>query len=63
MEVIVVLDIRAGVATVRLPDTSQKEWSVASLPFGVLPGDRVGVVVEDGDMEMVILPGLAGLRA
>ena len=37
MEVIVVITVEAGVATVRLPDTSLEEWSVASLPEDVRP--------------------------
>lgn len=63
MELIVVLDVQGGVATVRLPDTSVETWSVASLPGGVLPGDRVGVTVQGGDLDLVLLPRLAGLQA
>lgn len=63
MEVITVLEIRQGVATVQLPDTSLEAWSVASLPGGVQSGDRVGVTVNGGDLDLVLLPRLAGLRA
>lgn len=63
MEVITVLEVRAGVATVQLPDTSVEEWSVASLPGGVMPGDRVGVTVDGGDLDVVLLHQLGGLRA
>jgi hypothetical protein len=30
---------------------------------GVRPGDRVGITVTDGDMDMVLLERLDGLRA
>lgn len=63
MEVITVVDIQDRAATVRLPDTSEETWSVASLPPGVLPGDRVGVLAAGGDLEMVLLPRPAGIRA
>lgn len=63
MEVVLVLDVDGQTALVRLPDASEEPWSLASLPRGVQPGDRVGVTVEGGDLEMVLLPRLGGLRA
>lgn len=63
MEVVLVLDVDGQTALVRLPDTSEEPWSLASLPRGVQPGDRVGVTVDVGDLEVVLLPRLGGLRA
>lgn len=63
LEVITVMDIRGNVATVQLPDTSEEEWNLASLPAEVQPGDRVGIRVEGGDLEMTLLPRHAGLQA
>lgn len=63
MEVITVLEVQGSRATVQLPDTSVEEWSVASLPGEVLPGDRLGITVDGGDLDLVLLPRLAGLRA
>lgn len=58
-----VLDVQGGVATVRLPDTSVETWSMASLPGGVLPVDRVGVTMQGSNLDLVLLPRLAGLQA
>lgn len=63
LEVITVMDIRGNVATVQLPDTSEEQWSLASLPAEVQPGDRVGIRVEGGDFEMTLLLRHAGLQA
>lgn len=63
MEVVLVLDVDGQTALVRLPDTSEEPWSLASLPRGVQTGDRVGVMVAGGGLEMVLLPRLSGLRA
>lgn len=60
---VVVLDIQGNVAMVQLPDTSVEEWDMASLPGGVSPGDRLGVTVTGGDLDMVLLPRPRGLRA
>lgn len=62
-EHIMVLDIEDGEAVVRLPDTSEELWSLASLPPGVRPGDTVAVRVIEGDMECWILPRPAGIQA
>lgn len=58
-----VLDIEDGDALVRLPDTSEEIWSLASLPPGVQPGDTVAVRVVNGDMECWILPRSRGMQA
>lgn len=62
-EQILVLAIEDSDALVRLPDTSEDVWRLASLPAGVQPGDVVAVRVIDGDMECWILPRAAGIRA
>ncbi|WP_240319514.1 hypothetical protein [Deinococcus wulumuqiensis] len=62
-EHITVLDIEDGGALVRLLDTSEEIWSLASLPPGVQPGDTVAVRVVDGDMECWILPRSRGMQA
>lgn len=62
-EHITVLDIEDGDALVRLPDTSEEIWSLASLPPGVQQGDTVAVRVVDGDMECWIEPQRGGMRA
>ena len=54
-----VLDIEDGDALVRLPDTSEEIWSLASLP----PGDTVAVRVVNGDMECWVLPRSRGMQA
>ena len=58
-----VLDIEDGDALVRLQDTSEEYWSLASLPPGVQPGDTVAVRVVDGDMECWVLPRSRGMQA
>ena len=58
-----VLDIEDGDALVRLPDTSEEIWPLASLPPGLQSGDTVAVRVVDGDMECWILPRAPGMRA
>lgn len=63
MEIVVVLELAGGLASVRLPDDSIETWALASLPRDVQVGDRVGVTVTAGDLEMVILPRLAGFQA
>ena len=61
-EHIYILGINEDAALVRLPDTSEEVWSLASLPEGVRQGDRVAVRVEGGDLECWIAPE-PGLRA
>lgn len=63
MEVVTVLDVQDNAAQVELPDTSVEVWSLASLPRGVQPGDRVGMTVMDGDLDVVLLERQGGLRA
>lgn len=63
MEVILVLGVTGETALVRLPDTGEEPWPLASLPQGVQPGDRVGVTVEGGTQEVTLLPRLDGLIA
>ena len=62
-EHIIVLDIEDGDALVRLPDTSEEIWSLASLPSGVQAGDTVAVRVVDGDLECWIEPKQGGMQA
>lgn len=62
-EQITVLSLEAGRALVRLPDGSEENWSVASLPPEVQPGDVVAVQVINGDMECWIVPRSVGLKA
>jgi len=62
-EQIVVLAIEDGDALVRLPDTSEDVWRLASLPAGVQAGNVVAVRVVQGDMECWILPRPEGIKA
>jgi hypothetical protein len=63
MEIIVVLGVTGQTARVRLPDTSEEQWPLTSLPQGVQPGDRVGITGEGGTQECHLLPRLGGLMA
>ncbi|MBZ9715386.1 hypothetical protein [Deinococcus multiflagellatus] len=63
LEVIEVLEISGGLASVRLPDTSIEVWPLGLLPVGVEVGDHVGVSVDDGTWTTVLLPRPAGLLA
>ena len=54
--VIMVLELQERVATVRLPDDTLEQWSVASLPEGALEGNRVRLTVTAGDLEVHLLP-------
>ncbi|MBZ9715931.1 hypothetical protein [Deinococcus multiflagellatus] len=62
-EVITVLEISGGLASVRLPDTSIEIWPLGRLPVGVEVDDQVGVTVTDGTWTTALLPGPAGLIA
>jgi len=57
------LEVQEDVATVQMPDTSVEEWSLASLPVEVMSGDCTRVTVDGGDLAVVLLSWLAGLRA
>lgn len=63
IEVIVVKAISTGRATVMLPDASEEDWSLASLPAEVQPGDRVGILVEGGQFEIFLLNQWPALQA
>lgn len=62
-EILVILDVADGAAQVQLPDTSVEVWALTSLPRGVQSGDRVGVTVTGGDVEVELLARVGGLRA
>lgn len=54
--IITVVEIQERVATVILSDGTLEQWSVASLPEGVLEGSRVKLTVTAGDLEVQLLP-------
>ncbi|RJF75569.1 hypothetical protein D3875_00535 [Deinococcus cavernae] len=54
--IITVVEIRERVATVLLPGGALEQWSVASLPEGILEGSRVRLTVTAGDLEVYLLP-------
>lgn len=54
--IITVVELQEGVATVLLPDGTLEQWSVASLPEGVLEGSRVKLTVTAGDLDLELLP-------
>lgn len=54
--IITVVEIQERVATVSLSDGTLEQWSVASLPEGVLEGSRVKLTVTAGDLEVQLLP-------
>lgn len=56
MEIIEVRAIQGERATVILPDTSEEDWSLASLPPEVQPSDLVGITVDGGQFEVELLP-------
>lgn len=62
-QVIIIKTLDGPVATLILPDATEEEWSLASLPEGVQEGDRVGLLVDGGQWEMKIMPPPAGLKA
>lgn len=63
MQVLVVKVIDQGWATVMLADGFEEQWSTASLPEGTEAGDHVGIVVEAGQFDMMILPRRTGFTA
>lgn len=63
IEVVVVKSITTDRATVMLPDTSEEDWSLASLPAEVQPGDQVGILVEGGQFEIFLLNQWPALQA
>ncbi|MBZ9714922.1 hypothetical protein [Deinococcus multiflagellatus] len=63
MEIIEVLEISGGLASVRLPDTSIEVWPLAVLPVSVEVGDHVGVTIQDGAWTTLLLLRPAGMLA
>lgn len=54
--IITVVEIQERVATVLLPGGTLEQWSISSLPEGVLEGSRVKLTVAAGDLDMQLLP-------
>lgn len=62
-QIITIKTLDGPFATVILPDSTEEEWSLASLPLGVQAGDRVGLLVDGGQWEMKIMLPSSGLKA
>lgn len=62
LEIVTIVKIQGDLATVRLPDMSEEEWGLTTLPSGIQAGDQVGIEVEAGNWIMILLPRPAGLQ-